>query len=290
MHEPIFSLEVFPPKRNASVGSIYDTLDGLEGLKPDFISVTYGTGKHSDRTATARICGTICREYGIASVAHLTAQYADQEVVDEALELFEEAGVTAVLPLRGDCVEGRTPAGVFQYASDLIAYVHAAKPHMKIYAACYPETHPEAQSPEADIRHLKEKVDAGASHLISQLFYDNDDFMDFLDRARSEGIDVPIEAGIMPVTRAGQVRHMSQTCGSRIPPAVERMLDTWADNPQALCEAGIAYASEQIADLVAQGADGIHLYSMNHPVVTRRIWRNVRALFTEVGTADCLPA
>ncbi|WP_317643696.1 methylenetetrahydrofolate reductase [NAD(P)H] [Bombiscardovia apis] len=282
MHEPIFSLEVFPPRRNASVCSIYDTLDGLEGVKPDFISVTYGTGKHADRTATARICATIGQEYGLAAVAHLTAQYMTREMVDEALDMFEEAGVQAVLPLRGDCVEGREPVGVFTYARDLIDYVHASKPRMKIVAACYPETHPEASSPEADIAHLKEKVDAGAEHLISQLFYSNEDFMRFLDRARAAGISVPIEAGIMPVTRASQVRHMSQTCGSRIPAQVVRMLDKWEDNPQALSEAGIAYASEQICDLLAQGVDGIHLYSMNHPVVTRRIWRNVEPLFVEI--------
>ncbi|RBP99320.1 methylenetetrahydrofolate reductase [NAD(P)H] [Bifidobacterium xylocopae] len=279
MHRPIFSLEVFPPKRNAAVGTIYDTLDGMEGLKPDFISVTYGTGRQADRTATARICRTILQEYGIPAVAHLTAQYADRQVVDAALDMFERAGVTAVLPLRGDAIEGRRPAGVFKHASDLIAYVHAAKPDMAIFAACYPETHPEAVSPESDVRYLKAKVDAGAGHLISQLFYDNAQFLTFLDHARAAGINVPIEAGIMPITRVGQVRRMSDTCGSRIPPAVERILDKWGNDAEALREAGIIYASEQIAGLLAEGVDGIHLYSMNQPVVIRRIWRNIAPLF-----------
>ncbi|OZG50932.1 methylenetetrahydrofolate reductase [Bombiscardovia coagulans] len=281
MHAPIFSLEVFPPKRNTTVGTIYDTLDGLESLHPDFISVTYGTGRYADRTATARICATIRGEYAIPTVAHLTSQYADQVAVDEALDMFECAGVKALLLLRGDRTDGKEPLGVYQHACDLITYVHEARPDFLIMAACYPETHPEALSVEEDIRHLKEKVDAGAGHLISQLFYDNSDFMNFVGRARAAGIDVPIEAGIMPITRAGQVRHMSETCGSCIPPAVTRLLEKWGNKPKSLCEAGIVYASQQISDLVSQGVDGIHLYSMNHPVVTRRIWNNVQSLFEE---------
>lgn len=281
MHAPIFSLEVFPPKRNTTVGTIYNTLDGLESLHPDFISVTYGTGRYADRTATARICATIRGEYAIPTVAHLTSQYADQVAVDEALDMFECAGVKALLLLREDRTDGKEPLGVYQHACDLITYVHEARPDFLIMAACYPETHPEALSVEEDIRHLKEKVEAGAGHLISQLFYNNSDFMDFVGRARAAGIDVPIEAGIMPITRAGQVRHMCETCGSCIPPAVTRLLEKWGNKSKSLCEAGIVYASQQISDLVSQGVDGIHLYSMNHPVVTRRIWNNVQSLFEE---------
>lgn len=284
MHEPIFSLEVFPPKRDAPVGTIYDTLDGLEGLMPDFISVTYGTGRRSDRTATARIARTIHNEYAIPAVAHLTAQYADKEIVDQALAMFDRAGVAAVLALRGDCVEGRESPGVFTHASDLVAYIHGKNPDLTIFGACYPETHPEALSPQADLDNLKIKVEAGVSHLISQLFYDNNDFADFLVRARGVGIDVPIEAGIMPITNAGQVRHMSQICAAKIPPAVETILERWGDDRTSLREAGIIYASQQISDLVSQGVDGIHLYSMNQSAVTRRIWHNVRHLFKKIET------
>lgn len=286
MHEPIFSLEVFPPKRDAPVGTIYDTLDGLEGLMPDFISVTYGTGRRSDRTATARIAKTIHTEYGIPAVAHLTAQYADREVIDQALDMFDDAGVAAVLALRGDSVEGREPAGVFDHASDLAAYIRSRRPNLSIYGACYPETHPEAASPEEDMEHLKIKVDSGVDHLVSQLFYDNADFLDFMDRARAAGIQVPIEAGIMPITNEGQVRHMSEICKARIPAAVESILERWGDDRASLREAGIIYASQQIADLVAHGVDGIHLYSMNHSGVTRRIWHNVRHLFRQVGAKE----
>lgn len=278
-HSPIFSLEVFPPKRNAAVGTIYDTLDGLQGVDPDFISVTYGTGKQSDRTATARISNTIRQEYDIPVVAHLTAQYLDKEGADEALDLFEQAKVRGVLALRGDSVEGREPAGVFDHASDLAAYIRSTHPDLDVYGACYPEGHPEATSLSQDVENLKKKVDAGVSHLVSQLFYDNSDFLNFVSLAREAGIDTPIEAGIMPVMNVGQVRRMGKICGARIPHALDRMLDRWQDDKKSLRAAGIVYASQQIADLVAQGVDGVHLYTMNHPGVTRRIWQNVGDLF-----------
>ncbi|RBP97995.1 methylenetetrahydrofolate reductase [NAD(P)H] [Bifidobacterium aemilianum] len=281
MHNPIFSLEVFPPKRDAPVGTIYDTLDGLSGLMPDFISVTYGTGKSADRTATARISNTIRKDYGLPAVAHLTAQYIDKAQADEALNMFEQAGVSAVLPLRGDPVPGREPAGVFDYASDLISYIKQTRPQMTIFAACYPECHPQAENLDQDILFLKKKVDSGASHLISQLFYDNEDFYRFLDKARAAGIDVPIEAGIMPVTNEGQVRRMVKSCASRVPERLETMLERWGSDSAVLKEAGIVYASDQVADLVAHGVDGIHLYSMNKAAVTRRIWENVGDLFED---------
>ena len=278
-HSPIFSLEVFPPWRNAAVGTIYDTLDGLQGVDPDFISVTYGTGKQSDRTATARISNTIRQEYDIPVVAHLTAQYLDKDGADEALDLFEQAKVRGVLALRGDSVEGREPAGVFEHASDLAAYIRSTHPDLDVYGACYPEGHPEATSLSEDVENLKKKVDAGVSHLVSQLFYDNSDFLNFISLAREAGIDTPIEAGIMPVMNVGQVRRMGKICGARIPHALDRMLDRWQDDKKSLRAAGIVYASQQIADLVAQGVDGVHLYTMNHPGVTRRIWQNVGELF-----------
>ncbi len=262
MHSPMFTLEVFPPKRNAPVGTIYDTLDGLEGLNPDFISVTYGHGTHSDRTATARIAHTISKEYGIPAVAHLTALYSDKAKIDEALDMFEEAGVSAVLALRGDYIDGEQAVGEFNHASDLVSYIRSVKPDLKVFGACYPEGHYQADTIDQDIENLKIKVDAGATHLISQLFYDNEDFYRFLDKARAAGITVPIEAGIMPVRGAKSVRRMAER-----------------DDIQSLRAAGILYASEQIADLVAHDVDGVHLYSMNHPATTRRIWRNAEPLF-----------
>ena len=214
-------------------------------------------------------------------MAHLTAQYLDKEAADVALDLFEVAKVGGSLALRGDRVEGETPAGVFEYASDLVTYIRKTRPQLKVYGACYPEKHPQAKTLDEDIDNLKRKVDAGVTHLISQLFYDNVDFYRFLDKARAAGIDVPIEAGIMPVTNAKSVRRMSSTCEARVPESVEVMLQRWGENPATLREAGIAYASQQVADLVAHGVDGVHLYTMNHPAVVRRIWNNVSGLFTD---------
>ena len=278
MHSPMFSLEVFPPKRTSPVGTIYDTLDGLQGLDPDFISVTYGTGKSSDRTLTARIAHTVS-EYGIPSVAHLTAQYLNKDDVDQALDMFEQAKVSGVLALRGDRIDGAEPAGVFEHASDLAVYIRQQRPDMKIYGACYPEKHPQSATLEEDIDNLKKKVDAGVTHLISQLFYDNEDFLRFLDKARAAGIDAPIEAGIMPVMNAKSVLNMSSKCQSKIPEKLGIMLDKWGSDKALLKEAGIAYASEQICELVARGVDGVHLYTMNHPCVSRRIWSNVKPFF-----------
>lgn len=279
MHDPIFSLEVFPPKRDAPIGTIYDTLDGLEGLKPDFISVTYGHGTHADRTATARIANTIRQDYQIPTVAHLTALYSDTARIDETLDLFDKAKVSGVLALRGDHLDNCEPAGVFEHASDLIAYIRDRKPELKIFAACYPEGHIESTSLDDDIAHLKNKVDAGASHLISQLFYDNADFYRFLDKAHAAGINVPIEAGIMPVTSARSVQSMAAKNKTRIPKAIATMLDKWGDDLPSLRAAGINFASQQITNLLANGVDGIHLYTMNRAATARRIWHNVELLF-----------
>lgn len=281
MHQPMFSLEVFPPKRDAPVGTIYDTLDGLQGMHPDFISVTYGHGTHADRTATARIANTIRKEYRIPTVAHLTALYSDEAKVDEALEMFDHAGVDAVLALRGDYIEGEEPTGVFEHAVDLVRYIRERRPELKVFGACYPEGHIQSDSLDQDIDYLKAKVDAGATHLISQLFYDNEDFYRFLDKARAAGIDVPIEAGIMPISGAKSLRSMAAKNNTRVPAVVEALLDKWGDDVPTLREAGINYASAQITDLVAHGVDGVHLYTMNRPAGTRRIWRNVRPLFTK---------
>ncbi|MCI1983999.1 MAG: methylenetetrahydrofolate reductase [NAD(P)H] [Bifidobacteriaceae bacterium] len=281
MHSPIFSLEIFPPKRNAPVGTIYDTLDGLEGLNPDFISVTYGTGKSSDRTATARIAHTVKKEYGIETVAHLTAMYVTRDDVDQTLEMFRAAGVSSILSLRGDEVEGRDPAGEFEHASDLAAYIHETAPEFKLYGACYPEGHFEARSLDDDIVNLQKKVNAGVTHLISQLFYSTDAFLEFLEKARTSGIEVPIEAGIMPPILAKSTMRMAAKCGVEVPEKLQRILERWQGNRDALQKAGIVYASEQINELVAAGVDGVHLYSMNHPRVVRRIWNNVDTLFHE---------
>ncbi|WP_300766618.1 methylenetetrahydrofolate reductase [uncultured Bifidobacterium sp.] len=280
MHNPRFSLEVFPPRRTGPVTTIYDTLDGLEGLSPDFISVTYGHGSQADRSATARIAATVAGEYHIPVVAHLTSLYADESSVEETLRAFDRAGVKSVLALRGDPVDGLEPTGVFPHASDLAAYIHGLRPDMILMGACYPECHADCASLEEDVSNLAIKVESGVSRLITQLFYDNDDFYHFMDVCRAHGIDVPVHAGIMPIISEKSVRGMARRGGSHIPARVEALLRKWGDDPDSLRSAGIVYASEQIADLVANGVDGVHLYTMNRPATTRRIWRNVSSLFS----------
>ena len=269
MHSPMFTLEVFPPKRNAPVGTIYDTLDGLEGLNPDFISVTYGHGTHSDRTATARIAHTISKEYGIPAVAHLTALYSDKAKIDEALDMFEEAGVSAVLALRGDYIDGEQLVGEFNHASDLVSYIRSVKPDFKVFGACYPEGHYQADSLDQDIENLKIKVDAGVTHLISQLFYDNEDFYRFLDKARAAGITVPITAGIMPFMSKAQIQRMVFMCGASLPSPIIKLLARYEDDPASLRQAGIEYACRQLTDLQAHGVEGLHVYTMNNPEIAR---------------------
>ena len=267
----VFSCEIFPPKKTAPVGSLYKTLDGLRELRPDFISVTFGAGGSSTvEQTTQEITAIIENQYHIPSMAHLTCVGAGRREVDETLEQLKAGGVDNVLALRGDVNPDYPPKTDFAHASDLIAYIRAHS-DIGISAACYPEGHPESPDMVSDVRHLKEKVDAGAQHLVSQLFFDNEDFFRFLERCRIAGIDVPVEAGIMPVLSAGSIQRMVSLCGASMPRKLTRILARYGDHPKALREAGIAYAIDQIADLVAGGVDGIHLYTMNNPDVARQI-------------------
>lgn len=267
----VFSCEVFPPKRTAPVDSIYRTLDGLQNLKPDFISVTFGAGgSDSVNQTTHDIASIIQNRYHIPAMAHLTCVGADRQDVDWLLDRLREDGVENILALRGDMNPNYPAKTDFAHASDLISYIRAHS-DIGISAACYPEGHPESPDAVSDIRWLKEKVDAGAQHLVSQLFFDNEDFFRFLERCRIAGIRVPIEAGIMPVLSAKSIQRMVSLCGASMPRKLTRILARYGEHPQALREAGIAYAIDQISELVAGGVDGIHLYTMNDPEITRQI-------------------
>lgn len=267
----VFSCEVFPPKRTAPVDSIYRTLGGLQNLKPDFISVTFGAGgSDSVNQTTHDIASIIQNRYHIPAMAHLTCVGADRQDVDWLLDRLREDGVENILALRGDINPNYPAKTDFAHASDLISYIRAHS-DIGISAACYPEGHPESPDAVSDIRWLKEKVDAGAQHLVSQLFFDNEDFFRFLERCRIAGIRVPIEAGIMPVLSAKSIQRMVSLCGASMPRKLTRILARYGEHPQALREAGIAYAIDQISELVAGGVDGIHLYTMNDPEITRQI-------------------
>lgn len=275
----VFSFEVFPPKRNNPIDTIYSTLDALQDLKPDFISVTYGASGSLADNSTCEIASAIKHKYGIESAAHLTCVNSTKEEVSEVLKRLSDNGVENILALRGDLVPDVAPKEDFGYASELISFIKESPYDFGISGACYPEGHMDSKDQIDDILNLKKKVDAGAEHLISQLFFDNRLFYDFVDKARIAGINVPIEAGIMPVVNKKQIERMVSLCGASLPSKFTKMMSRYENNPEAMRDAGIAYAVNQIVDLVSQGVDGVHLYTMNNPYIARRISESVKSLF-----------
>lgn len=272
---PSFSFEIFPPKGSSDLAGTWATVDALASLTPDLISVTYGAGG-SSRDNTVEIASAIQNQYSIDSVAHLTCAGATKLHMDNLLQELQEKGVRNILALRGD-LKDATELSEFRYASDLIAYI---KEHhnFRILAACYPEKHIESPSMDDDLRHLKHKVDCGVNVLVSQLFFDNDHFFNFVTRIRELGIQVPVVAGVMPVTSAAQIEKMVSLCGATVPPRVQRFVQAYGHNSMAMREAGVAYATNQIIDLLGRGVDGIHIYSMNQADITRRIVENLRGV------------
>ena len=212
----VFSLEVFPPNKNFPIETVYNAIEGLAAINPAYISVTYGAGGNRANRSTCEIASHIKEKYGIESMAHLTCINSTRDDVDFMLDDFAANGIENILALRGDDKPDEEPKNDFPHASDLTAYI-ASKGNFDIAGACYPETHVDAESAEEDIKNLKIKVDAGASHLVSQLFFDNSCYYDFEKRARAAGIDVPIAAGIMPVTNKKQIERMVTLCGASLP-------------------------------------------------------------------------
>ncbi|MBR3045263.1 MAG: methylenetetrahydrofolate reductase [Oscillospiraceae bacterium] len=274
----VFSLEVFPPKPDADESVIYDTLEQLSDIEPDFISVTYGAGGGKNGSKTIQIASDIQHRYGVESVAHLPCINLTKPQAREILDRMQDAGIENILALRGDRTDDAAPSD-FRHASDLITFIQENY-DFNILAACYPEVHPESTGAVDDLKWLKYKVDCGADHLITQLFLDNEYFFDFHEKARIAGINVPIEAGIMPVTNKRQIERMVRLCGVQLPKKFKRMLEKYEHNVTALRDAGIAYAIDQITDLMAEGVDGIHLYTMNNPYIAHRIFEAVQNLIT----------
>ncbi len=273
----VLSFEVFPPKKTSPIETIYKTLDELKGLQPDFISVTYGAGGNAGDTATCDIASVIKHQYGIEPLAHLTCVNDTREEVEQVLHRLEQNGIENILALRGDINPNIPPKNQFKYASELVEFIKA-KGGFHISGACYPEGHINAENLEEDITNLKKKVEAGAEHLISQLFFDNGFFYSFRERVEAAGICVPMEAGIMPVTNKAQIERMVTLCGASLPSKFTKMMQRFEHSPEALRDAGIAYAIDQIVDLISQGVDGIHLYTMNNPYIARRISENISGL------------
>ena len=273
--KPVVSFEIFPPKRDEAIKNIDGTLEVLTELKPDFISVTFGAGGSLTNSKTVEIAGKIKRNYGIEAVAHLTClNYSKAEII-EMVNNLKANDIENILALRGDHNPNLEPKNDFKHASDLIEFVKQNS-DLGISAACYPEGHPESANLSEDVLNLKHKVDVGAEHLVSQLFFDNNIFYRFTELCKVTGINVPIEAGIMPVINKAQIERMVSLCGASLPDNLKRILDKYADNKEALFDAGIAYATSQIIDLLAAGVDGIHIYTMNNPRVAMKICESIK--------------
>ena len=273
----VLSFEIFPPKRDTAIKSIDETLEILAGLNPDFISVTYGAGGSEAGKKTIELAKTIKEKYAIEPVVHLTCMNHTKEDIRQILNDFQKEDIHNILALRGDKNPDIDTKSDFAYATELVKLIKESG-EFGISGACYPEGHIEAKSKEEDIIHLKEKVDAGVTHLVSQLFFDNDLFFEFQKKVKDAGIMVPIEAGIMPVINKAQVERMVTLCGASIPEKFQKIMKLYGDNKEALFDAGIAYAVNQIVELLAEGVDGIHVYTMNNPRVANRICEGIKNL------------
>lgn len=273
----VFSFEVFPPKKTSPIETIYNTLDELKDLNPDFISVTYGAGGNTADNTTCDIASIIKNKYNIEPLAHLTCVSCSKYDIDKIIRNFRENGIENILALRGDINPDFPPKNDFSYASDLVNYIKT-NGDFGISGACYPEVHIQAKDIISDMKNLKHKVDCGVSHLISQLFFDNNYFYSFVEKARIAGITVPIEAGIMPIVNKKSIERMVSMCGASLPSKFTKIMQKYENNPIALRDAGIAYAVDQIIDLVSNGVDGIHLYTMNNPYIARKISESVGSI------------
>lgn len=277
--KPVFSLEVFPPKRKKNIDSIYDAVDELKVTNPDFISVTYGAGGNIADNSTCDIAANIKKKYGIETLAHLTCINSTREDVKVMIQRFKDADIENVMALRGDIVPGEDIKREFTHANELaIEIQRKCNDDLEIMGACYPEGHYESGSLESDIQNLKYKIGAGVRVLITQLFFDNSKFYGFLSRAREDGIHVPISAGIMPIVKASQIEKTVQLSGASLPPKFTQMIARYEHDPEGLYEAGIDYAIGQCRDLIEAGVDGVHIYTMNDPQVAIRVWDGVKDL------------
>lgn len=272
--EPTLSFEVFPPKTSDLYDSVEKATNEIADLKPDFMSVTYGAGGGTSQYTT-EIAANV-KNKGVTSLAHLTCVNASKESLDTQLEKLKANGIENILALRGDLPQGveNTDDWTYKHASDLIPVI---KEHgdFCIGGACYPEVHPESFNSYQDIDNLKYKIDAGCEFLTTQMFFDNSIFFNYLYKLRDAGITVPVVAGIMPVTNAKQMERIYKLSQAYVPHRFVALLDKFKDNPLAMRQAGIAYATDQIIDLIASGINAIHIYTMNKPDIARTIQNNL---------------
>jgi methylenetetrahydrofolate reductase (NADPH) len=272
----LFSLEVFPPKKDSSIDGIYKCIDDVSEVNPDYISVTFGAAGNSVDSERAIELTSYIQNKGITACMHLTCIASTKADIINITDTLKSRGIDNILALRGDMpTDLSITKHDFKYASDLAKYLSKLG-GFGISGACYPEMHREATSFAEDIKNLKIKVSSGVSHLVSQLFFDNDIFYDFREKLAIAGIEVPLDAGIMPVTNAAQIKRMVTMCGASIPPKLARIINKYGDNPEAMADAGISYAIDQITDLLASDVDGIHLYAMNNAALVKRIHDSIK--------------
>ncbi|MBU5427259.1 methylenetetrahydrofolate reductase [Tissierella pigra] len=277
----VFSFEIFPPKPDYPVETIYDTIEELSVLNPDYISVTYGAGGSVNNNRTCQLSHFIKSRYGIESLAHLTCIGSSKEYIDSIIRELRDKDIYNILALRGDI--GNIGIGEFNNSQELIQYIKESG-NLGIAAACYPEGHIESKKDvDKDIRVLKLKEEAGADYFISQLFFDNSYFYDFLDKAKQKGIKGPIQAGVMPVINKKQIERVVSLCGAKLPNKFLRIMNKYEYDKLALRDAGIAFALEQIVDLASFGVDGIHLYTMNNPYIAKNISKNIEFILSSIN-------
>ncbi len=278
------SFEVFPPKTSDKYDSVQAATEKIAALHPAFMSVTYGAGGGTSKY-TLDIAKNIEESYGVPSLAHLTCVNSTKETVRERISDIKAAGIQNIMALRGDLtpeMEGRDRSDWdYRHAIELIRDIKESDGDFCIGAACYPEVHPESVNQKEDIEHLREKVDAGAEFLTTQMFFDNNLFFNFLYKIREAGITCPVIPGIMPITNANQVARAIKLSGSFMPQRFKSLVDAFGDDPKAMCQAGIAYATDQIIDLYANGIKFIHVYSMNKPDVASAILDNLSEIITK---------
>ncbi|MBR6259836.1 MAG: methylenetetrahydrofolate reductase [Oscillospiraceae bacterium] len=271
------SFEVFPPKTDAGLESVLAATGKIAALHPAFMSVTYGAGGSTSKR-TAQIAADLQNQYGTTVLAHLTCVAADREKVAEMVKTYKEIGVENIMALRGDLPLDGVVSKDYKYAAEMIADIKKLAPDMCIGGACYPEGHVECARQSEDIEHLKAKVDQGVDFLTTQMFFDNNILYNFLYKIRGKGINVPVCAGIMPITNAKQVSRSVALSGSTIPHRFRTMVDRYGDDPDSMRQAGVIYATEQIVDLIANGVNNIHVYSMNKPEVAAGIQASISSI------------
>ncbi len=273
----LLSMEVFPPKTSDTFETVKEATEKIALLNPDFMSVTYGAGGGTSEY-TAFIAENVQKNYGVTALAHLSCISSKKEDIKHQLDFLKSKGIENILSLRGDIPEGMSRDNLdYHYASELTREIKDYGSFC-IGGACYPESHPESATSFEDIKYLKEKVDAGCEFLTTQMFFDNNVLYNFLYRIREAGITVPVVAGIMPVTNPKSIKRICDISGMALPQRFIRIVDRFGSSPEQMTQAGIAYATEQIVDLYANGVNAVHLYTMNKPEVAKKIKENISSI------------